>query len=105
VLNKAALQQPSLSGWAAACAFVRLCVYCWLRQQKKRGKLFRWLHSCSKMADQFVFEHVDWSPVLFANKDFAQLMKKWNLDEFVTLKRYSRGAAAPAVAHAAPYVY
>jgi hypothetical protein len=57
------------------------------------------------MADQFVFEHVDWSPVLFANKDFAQLMKKWNLDEFVTLKRYSRGAAAPAVAHTAPYVH
>jgi hypothetical protein len=39
------------------------------------------------MSDQFVFDHVEWQPVLFANKDFAQLMKKWNLDEFMTLKR------------------
>lgn len=39
------------------------------------------------MSEQFVFEHVSWQPVLFGNKDFAQLMKKWNLDEFVTLKR------------------
>ncbi len=39
------------------------------------------------MSDQFVFEHIDWQPVLFGNKDFVQLMKKWNLDEFVTLKR------------------
>jgi hypothetical protein len=39
------------------------------------------------MGDEFVFEYVDWEPVLFGNKDFAQLMKKWNLDEFVTLKR------------------
>jgi hypothetical protein len=39
------------------------------------------------MGDEFVFEFVDWQPVLFGNKDFAQLMKKWNLDEFVTLKR------------------
>jgi hypothetical protein len=39
------------------------------------------------MADQFTFEYVDWQPVLFGNKDFLQLMKKWNLDEFVTLKR------------------
>jgi len=39
------------------------------------------------MGDEFVFEYVDWQPVLFGNKDFAQLIKKWNLDEFVTLKR------------------
>ena len=34
-----------------------------------------------------MFEHVQWQPVLFGNKDFAQLIKKWNLDEFVTLQR------------------
>lgn len=44
------------------------------------------------MSDQFVFEHVQWQPVLFGNKDFAQLIKKWNLDEFVTLQRFSYDA-------------
>ncbi len=58
------------------------------RYKSGRRQCKAWSEWLSRnMGDEFVFEHVDWEPVLFGNKDFAQLMKKWNLDEFVTLKR------------------